>query len=198
MKKYYIAVGCGIVILLLARCGSVPQTFYYRVDYELQEPKDGNHTIPLTLGVMQFSTDLLYEGDKIVYRQSPYEVQFYNYRRWIAPPKRIVTERVLRHYQASGVFEKVIRVPSTEKIDYVLSGEIQSFEELDEGSVWYGVVAIEFKLRDNSTQDIIWEKTFSQKTVIEKKQPVEVVRAISRSLEEVVRQSIDEVKSNLK
>ena len=197
MKKTKITVACILALWLLANCGSVPQTFYYRVDYQIEELRNGNHVIPLTLGITQFDADVLYEGDRIVYRQSPYQVQFYHYRRWVAPPKKIVTEKVLKQFQASAVFANVVRIPSATKIDYTLNGEIQAFEEWDEGGIWYGLVTIEFKLQ-NTDLEIVWNKVFSEKTTIERKNHIEIVKAISRSLDKVVRSSIEEIKNNLK
>ncbi len=197
MKKTKITAACIFALWLLANCGSVPQTFYYRIDYQIEDLRNGNHTIPLTLGIRQFEADVLYEGDRIVYRQSPYQVQFYHYRRWVAPPKKIVTEKVLKQFQASGLFANVVRIPSAIKNDYTLNGEIQAFEEWDEGGSWYGLVTIEFKLQ-NSDFEIVWQKVFSEKTIIEKKEHVEIVKAISQSLSKVVKDSIEEIKNNLK
>jgi len=112
MNKTKIAAACFVALWLVANCGSVPQTYYYRVDYQIEDLRNGNQAIPLTFGISQFDVDVLYEGDRIVYRQSPYQVQFYHYRRWVAPPKKIVTEKVLKQFQASGVFANVVRIPS--------------------------------------------------------------------------------------
>jgi len=195
--KTKIAAACFFALWLLVNCGSMPQTFYYRIDYKIEELRNGNHAIPLTLGISQFDTDVLYEGDRIVYRQSPYQVQFYHYRRWVAPPKKIVTEKVLKQFQASGVFANVVRIPSATKTDYTLKGDIQAFEEWDEGGGWYGLVAIEFKLQ-NTDLEIVWQKMLSEKTIIEKKEHIEIVKAISQSLDKVVKSSIEEIKNNLK
>jgi len=197
MNKIKIAAACFVALWLLANCGSVPQTYYYRVDYQIEDLRNGNQAIPLTFGISQFDVDVLYEGDRIVYRQSPYQVQFYHYRRWVAPPKKIVTEKVLKQFQASGVFANVVRIPSATKIDYTLKGEIQAFEEWDEGGSWYGLVTIEFKLQ-NMDLEIVWNKVLSEKTRIEKKEHIEIVKAISQSLDKVVKRSIEEIKNNLK
>jgi len=197
MNKTKIAAACFVALWLVANCGSVPQTYYYRVDYQIEDLRNGNQAIPLTFGISQFDVDVLYEGDRIVYRQSPYQVQFYHYRRWVAPPKKIVTEKVLKQFQASGVFANVVRIPSATKIDYTLKGEIQAFEEWDEGGSWYGLVTIEFKLQ-NMDLEIVWNKVLSEKTRIEKKEHIEIVKAISQSLDKVVKRSIEEIKNNLK
>ncbi|MFQ5768956.1 MAG: ABC-type transport auxiliary lipoprotein family protein [bacterium] len=199
MKTVILNLGFALILLIIVNCGSVPPTFYYRIDYTMQEPSTQNNNIsPYTLGISQFTADILYENDKIVYRRSPYEVQFYHYRRWVAPPKKIVTEKLLKQFRASGEFQRVVSIPSTFKIDYILKGRIQAFEEWDESSAWYGIVALEFQLQNPETKEILWEKMISEKTPAAKKEPVEVVKAISESLNKVVKKSIEEIKKKLK
>jgi len=169
MKKIFLSICYLGVFLFLIRCGSVPPTFYYRIDYEISESDNRNSIIPITVGIAQFNADILYEGDRIVYRHSPYEVQFYQYRRWIAPPKKIITEKVLKQFRASGIFQRVVSIPSTFKVDYVLRGEIKACEEWDEESAWYGLVTLEFQLQSTETKEIVWEKEISAKTIAQKK-----------------------------
>lgn len=196
MKKYIFGFLVSGALLYLS-CGSIPQTYYYRIDYERNSSNSANHVVPSAIGVSQFRADVSYENDKIVYRDSPYEVQYYHYRRWVAPPKKIVTERVVRDYQDSGVFESVVKLPSATVVDYILTGQIQAFEEWDEEDSWYGVVTLEFELLDPSNHEVIWTKQFSEKTPVSAKEPVEVVRAISESLGKVIDKSITEVRQAL-
>jgi len=198
MKQHYLFLSFFILVTLVLGCGSIPPTYYYRVDYTPDVSDNKTAYYPLTLGVAQFTTDILYESDKIVYRDSPYEAKFYHYRRWIAPPKKIVTEKVIEQYEVADLFEKVVRLPSNFKIDYILKGNIDAFEEWDDEDKWFGIVSIDFVLQDASTKEIVWENMITQKTEVVKNQPVEVVKAISMSLNVVVQQSITEIKENLK
>lgn len=178
---------------LIIGCGSVPPTYYYRIHYDMPE-HNSPAPIPVTIGIEPFDSDVLYKGDRIVYRNSEYEVQFYHYRRWVAPPNKIVREAVLNQIRSSGVFERVV---SPLEADYTLNGNIKSFEEWDENNTWYGLVSISFELRDNKTKEIIWQNTLSEKTPVSSKEPVEVVKAISESLKKVVGKAIQEIEENL-
>ena len=179
-------------------CGGIPPTYFYRVDYEIMED-ESNHrdVVPVTLAIAPFKSDILYESDKIVYRNSRYEVQFYNYRRWIVPPKKLVTEKLYKHYRATGNFERVVRTPSTFPVDYILQGRIHAFEEWDEKDTWYGFVKLEFELRHAKTNEIVWEKVLSRRTTAKQKDPVSVVEAISESLNFVINRSIQGVQIHL-
>lgn len=198
MKKHASVALSLLVSFILTACGSIPPTYYYRVHYPVHSSNNRSPHLLKTLAVAQFSADVLYQGDKIVFRASPYEAQFYHYRRWVAPPKKIVTEKVVRQYRQASLFEKVVRIPSTVPIDYVLKGHIQAFEEWDESSSWYGIVTIEFALHEANSDSIVWEKVITERTPAGKKEPVEVVKAISESLNKVVTRSIADIREALK
>jgi len=187
-----------LIIIFLMSCGGVPPTYYYRIDYQMTKLESGSSPIPITLGIKQFEADILYEEDRIVYRNSPYEVQYYHYRRWIAPPRKMVKEKIIEQFSSSGIFERVIGLPSHTQPDYVLQGKIKAFEEWDEDGSWYGLVTLSFELQKSETKEIIWEKTFSEKTPASKKEPVDVVKAISNSMQKVVQQAIIEIEQELK
>ncbi|MFQ5636830.1 MAG: ABC-type transport auxiliary lipoprotein family protein [bacterium] len=199
MKLFLLNLTCSFIIGLSLNCGGVPPTFYYRVSHEGVSEGNGanNAMIPVTLGIAQCTADILYEGDKIVYRDSPYEVQFYHYRRWIAPPRKIVTETILKQFRESGAFQRVVSIPSSIDFDYLVKGRILAFEEWDDANGWFGIVTLEFKLQDPHTKEVLWENVFSAKAPASQKKPVEVVKAISSSLYTVIDNAVSEIKQNL-
>lgn len=184
-------------LALIISCAGVPPTYYYRIHYDMPE-HNSPAPLPVTIIIEPFDADALYKGDRIVYRNSEYEVQFYHYRRWVAPPNKIVQESVIEQFRASGVFERV--VTSTVPVDagYILKGNIKSFEELDEGDSWYGLVSIAFELQDKETKRMVWQNTLSERTPTSKKEPMEVAKAISQSLKTVVEKTIQEIDKNLR
>jgi ABC-type uncharacterized transport system auxiliary subunit len=187
-----------IAFAFLVNCGGVPPIYYYRINYQMPESQANSSPLPVTLGIRQFESDILYEEDRIVYRNSPYEVQYYHYRRWIAPPRKMAKEMLLDQFSSSGIFKQVISLPSASKPDYILHGKIKAFEEWDEDGSWYGLVTLSFELLKSETKEIVWKNTFSEKTPASKKEPVEVVKAISISMQQVVQKAITEIERKLK
>ncbi len=185
------------LLLFVVGCG-IPTTYYYRIDYASAGQNNHAVSLPYTIGVAQFGADALYENDRLVYRESPYQAQFYNYRRWVAAPKKLVTENVIKQYQKAGIFQRVVRIPSAYKINYILRGDIQGFEEWDDGDQWFGVVTVGFRLQEVSSSEIVWENVVSESTLASKKAPVAVVQAISESLNRVVHTSILQINDYLK
>ena len=177
---------------LFLQCGSVPATYYYQIDYG-NSPSLSSETIPLSLAIGKFDTDIIYEGDRIVYRNSPYEVQYYHYRRWIAPPHKLVENAVLEKCQSSGLFQRVTPLGNDMYPEYILSGRIKAFEEWDEGESWFGNVKIYFELEKVDSGEIIWQKEFSEKKQASAKEPLAVVKAISASVNVIIESALTEL-----
>jgi ABC-type uncharacterized transport system auxiliary subunit len=173
-----IAAGAG-----LTGCGSVPETYYYMPTYQATALGNAHEPLNVVLGIEKFQADVVYSDDRIIYRESPYEVKYYNYRRWIAEPRHLVTEKAIAHLKHSGVFRDVVSFPSIVKMDYVLRGRLLAFEEWDAEKVWHGKVALAVELYNVSRDEIVWRSSFEKMTPAEKHLPVSVVEAISKSLQ---------------
>ena len=179
------------VILILQNCAGVPQTYYYQIDYAM--PAAGSQALPINLGVTQFKADIPYQGDRIVYRSSQYEVQYYHYRRWVAPPVKLAEQMTVEQFMKSGAFRQVSSLPFQGSVDYILGGNIEAFEEWDEDKAWFGNVRILFHLTERKSGEVVWQKAFSKKTAAAKREPVEVVKAISESMRQVLSEAQSEV-----
>lgn len=180
-----------VICCLLQACGGVPETFYYTIaplpvsaiPAEANN-ESGNRTA--VLGVEKFSAEALYDDDRIIYRESPYEVKYYHYRRWAALPKQLVTDEIMRRMQTAHIFRNVVSMPNGNQVDYLLTGRIISFEEWDRGEQWFGRVAFTAQLYDPATRQLLWSEVFEAETQAEKRIPTAVVEAIGKSLEKCI------------
>ncbi len=169
--------------LLLSSCGGVPETYYYTLAFEPDKKQnDGHAPFSFALGVQKFDSEVIYDDDRIIYRDSPFEVKYYFYRRWVAPPRHLVTEKVVNYLADSGLFEKVTTYPSPANVKYVLSGRLLAFEEWDEQNNWYGKVVFTASLHEPATQRVIWKNKFEHLQPVTKKIPAAVVEALSLSM----------------
>ncbi len=185
-----------MIAVALQNCSGVPQTYYYQIDYDM--PASSSQALPINLGITQFKADIPYQGDRIVYRSSQYEVQYYHYRRWVAPPVKLAEQMTVEQFMTSGAFRQVRTLPFQTSVDYILGGNIEAFEEWDEENSWFGNVRINFHLTERKSGDIVWQKTFSKKTAAAKREPVEVVKAISESMRQVLAEAQGDIVAYLK
>lgn len=170
--------------LLLFACGSIPEPNYYtlHVGDQLEGNGAAHKTHPMTIGVSKLESGLLLSDDRLIYRQSEYEVKFWNYQRWVAQPNTMVTEYLVEYLKSRKHFDQVVKFPSATRVRYVLGGKLLAFEEWDKNGEWFGKVAFELFLRDLEKEQIIWRQTYQQMVPVEQKLPVGVVAAVSRAM----------------
>jgi len=186
-----------LIIGLLSSCGSIPDIHYYMIDYAVESEKEKAPTYQGILGIERFSADPLYDSDRIVYRDSAYEVKFYHYHRWVTLPKDIVTEKAIEQFRDSHLFEEVVQFPRFSNIDYLLRGTIKSFEEWDEQNEWLAHVKLHLELVNREDGSLIWQGIVAKKTKVAEKKPVELVHAISQSLQSCIKQAIQQIDKTL-
>ncbi len=192
-----IAVFLAIGIIL--SCGRPPEIHYYTVEVNSGK-KDANHTaqLPYAVGIVKFDGGVLYTDDRIIYRESPYEVKFWHYRRWIAPPNILVTEAVREYIKAHEIFRDVVGYPSANPPHMLLTGKVKAFEEIDKPEGWYAKVALQLTLTDLKNKQVVWEDYVEATTEIPQKQPASVVESINRALNQCLEEIVQSLRRNLK
>lgn len=167
-------------------CGSVPKRHYYALSYpaEATGASTAPPLHPFRLRVKPFTVALPYNRVQIVYRQSPFEFNYYAFRMWSAKPQHMLRELVARHIQAERLVAEVSQEYTEELPDYELSAEVLGIEEYDSGDVWYGHLEMRFALTRFRDQTVVWTYRFDRKRKVYEKDAVYVVRVISRIVEE--------------
>jgi ABC-type uncharacterized transport system auxiliary subunit len=178
-----------LAVLVAASCGSVPKTYYYT----LQLPAPPSSNDPKTnyvLGVERFRASEVLRDDRIVFYESPTQLNYYEYHRWGSDPAGMLEELATRKLDRSGVFKDVRRLPSRAPVDYILRGRVLNFEEVDyEGGV-QGRVALELILVRSGDGTTAW----SDRRMVER--PAEgqgvpgVVKALSASSEQLLNEAL--------
>jgi len=186
------------ICALLFDCSSIPETHYYLLDYPIDHAViNENPKHNLTLGVLKFEVDPLYDQDKIVYRESLYEGKFYNYHRWISPPADIITQKIIEHIGASNLFMKVDLFPSHAKPDFLLRGKIKAFEEWDQNNQWFSHVNIMFELIDFQQENVVWKEHVDVKNPVAEKKPLQLVESINETLKQCVEHALENIDNSL-
>src|SRR6185503_12754022 len=97
---------------------------------------------------------------RMVYRLTPYRLDYYNYHRWSAAPGALVADFLERTFEHSGKFKAVTReatAPAT------LSGRVIAIEEVDQSkSMWVGRVIVELSLSDTATGEVVWTHQYEE------------------------------------
>ena len=189
MKRYLCLVSLGL--LALNGCSSsIPLTHYYTFQPQsFTSQKTTTARSPHILAIDSFSADVPYQQERLVFRTSPYEVNFYEYRKWLRPPTDLVTEQVFHALKMSGMFEEV-RVYDA-GADYLLQGRIVMFEQWYEDQLASTVhVGVRYALVTPDEERVIWTETIATSARTPSLEILETIQAFETALQQNIQQAI--------
>ncbi len=175
----------AVFLPLCLSCTAVPEKHYFTMAYVLL-PNQGRavKTFPVNLRVRQLDMTPAYDTERIVYRYSPYEFQYYNYMLWAAKPQKMLTDLMVRHLQHARLFSVVAVEYSDHPPDYELSGTVFAIEEQDSGAEWFAHLSLRLRLTRYRGEKVVWSYDINAKKKVYNKAPVYVVKALSELMEE--------------
>ncbi len=182
----------SVLTLLMAGCGGkILYPHYYALEIPpAPGPAVSDTPLPATLAVRRFETPQYLRQGRIVYRQGPAEIGFYDYHRWAADPASTVTTAVIDSLRFSRLFSFVKPYDGQSRQDYLLSGRIERLEEIDYG----GSVRVEAKLSaelvDRRTDATVWTGEADETLAVEARNVnsvvVEMSHAVQKSIDRLV------------
>jgi ABC-type uncharacterized transport system auxiliary subunit len=180
-------VGLASALLAPSCGGAPPPTRYYTV--ALRGEREASVEGAPTLVVSPLTADSAYDTDRIVYRLSPYRLDYYNYHRWSAHPGLLVADYLRRAYARTGLFREVLAEPSAD-VEWVLGGRISALDEIDESAErWQAHVALELWLRDSRSGATVWSAAYERREPLLERNPEGLARALSALLARIVADS---------
>ena len=186
--------GIFLAVFLMASgidCSSVPENHYFTMAYVLLPGNAGERpAYQQTVRVRQLEIGPAYDTERIVYRYSPYEFQYYNFMRWAAKPHVMLTNLIVRHLQHAQLFGDVAMEYHDRVPDYEISGVVYAVEELDSGNEWFAHLAFSLRLSRYRGEKVVWSHEVDVKKQVYNKEPVYVVRALSELMEAEMQKSL--------
>jgi ABC-type uncharacterized transport system auxiliary subunit len=173
----------------LACAPSVPPSHFYRLQLPAErgmQPVACERQQRASLIVQDMQVAGAYDDARMVYRESEYQLQRYDYHEWAAPPGELVSDALRDGYDASGWFERVERGYDA-SADAGLYGRVIPLEEVDLGATrWVGHLRLELELRDVKTNARLWSHEYDVTQPMEQRSPGGLAAAASRMLREVI------------
>jgi len=150
-------IALAILLLPVVACGGrATPTRYYHLSSSTAAGSGGNVVVVLESLV----TDAAYDDERIVYRSSPYRLDYYDYHRWSAAPGVLVSNYLEEALEKGGHVGAVHRDLTTDA-DVVLTGRVAAIEEIDvTKQQWEGHIVLELVVTDARTGDTLWSKQF--------------------------------------
>lgn len=184
MNKTCNALALLIALLpVLAGCGGIRPTKYYTLNLPPPPDPPAVEAVRTSIAVREFQSPVYLRRGSIVYRTTPEEIGFYEYHRWAADPRVLVTNSVIGHLRASGNFSLVSMYDGHSDIDYVLTGRLDKLEEVDYQTGVKVAVAMSAQITRVATGATVWSNAVSEVGTVSKRDVPGVVSQMNRTME---------------
>jgi len=184
MKKLPVALALILTLLpALSSCGRVRYPAYYTLNLPSPPDPPAPENVRTSIAVREFQSPGYLRQGPIVYRTTPEEVGFYEYHRWAADPRTLVTGAVIDHLRASGQFSMVSMYDGRPNNDYVFSGRLEKLEEVDYQAGVKVEVAISAQITRVATGATVWSNTVSEVGTVTQRTVPGVVSQMNRTVD---------------
>jgi ABC-type uncharacterized transport system auxiliary subunit len=117
-----------------------------------------------------------------VYRRTPEEIGFYEYHRWAADPRTLMTGAVVDHLRASGQYSTVSTYNGHPGNDYIFSGKLEKLEEIDYQTGVKVEVAISGQITRVETGATVWSNAVSEVATVSERNVPGVVSQMNQTM----------------
>lgn len=178
------------LLVALAACGAkAPETRYYQLAAPAAARGGGapsDAPSDAVVVVEPLDTDAAYDDERIVYRQSPYRLDYYQYHRWVASPGTMLSDYLAQALARTGRFRAIDREP-TDDAAVILGGRVIAIEEIDRGPHrWDGRIALALSVTDARTGEVLWSQDVEEIEPLAALTPEGLAAALSRAMARVV------------
>jgi ABC-type uncharacterized transport system auxiliary subunit len=149
----------------------------------------------VVIGIEPFDAEPSYQQDRIIFRTSPYEVNFYEYHRWLVLPNELVTDQVYRLFAASDLFQHVHTYGFEAYADYILQGKIAMFDQWYHGDETSSTIRIGIYYRFITTEDeqVLWMDSIETTTDVHSVEMVETVKGFESALHANIQDALEAI-----
>jgi len=183
MKRLPIALALTLPLcLILSGCGRMRYPAYYTLNLPAPPDPPAPENVRTSIAVREFQSPGYLRQGPIVYRTTPEQIGFYEYHRWAADPRTLVTSAVVDHLRASAQYSTVSTYNGRSDIDYVLSGKLEKMEELDYESGVKVEVAMSAQITRVDTGATVWSNSVSEVGKVSQRDVPGVVSEMNRTM----------------
>jgi len=182
-----------LAFFILHGCGGM-----YYFDLNLDPVETGDQVkIDKILLVEDIDSNESYYSQQIVFRDTPYQVEYFLYKQWAKRPGVIIKDAAIRFYRNSSMFKKVIENHSSIEPDVILKTNIYAMEMVRDNKEWFAHLALDIEVVDRKTEMVILSSSFDRKEKVKGKKARYVPEQISRILKEELIKVAEKIYSNL-
>jgi ABC-type uncharacterized transport system auxiliary subunit len=189
-RPFFVACSCAAV--LAAGCATIPIKQYFVLNYKPQDMarRISPAAYPFTVRLKDLDIEDAYSRPQLVYRQSPFQLEYYSYKLWAVKPSRMITDLIQKHLVSVGLMSHIVRrFDEGLAPDYEIGGSIESLEEYDSEKIWFAHIALWLRLARLSDGKTLYARHFDKRKRVFSNEPQDVVKAMSEIMEYIMNQA---------
>ncbi|MGA8658478.1 MAG: ABC-type transport auxiliary lipoprotein family protein [Chthoniobacterales bacterium] len=192
-----------VLVLMLALlpalvgCGRVRYPAYYTLNLPAPPDPPAPDNVRTSIAVREFQSPNYLRQGPIVFRTTPEEIGFYEYHRWAADPRALVTGAVIDHLRGSGQYSMVSTYNGRPDNDYIFSGKLEKLEEVDSQAGVKVEVAMSAQITRVKTGATVWSNAVSEVGTVSQRSVPGVVSEMNRTVEIAINELLSTVPAPL-
>lgn len=185
MKKLLnvLALTLAVVTILTGCGGKIRYPAYYTLNLPAPPDPPAKESVRTSIAVREFQAPSYLRQGPIVYRSTPEEIGFYEYHRWAADPRTLVTGAVIDHLRASGQYSTVSMYNGHADNGFIFSGKLEKLEEVDYQAGVKVDVAMSAQIISVKTGATVWSNAISEVGKVPQRTVPGVVSEMNRTLD---------------
>ncbi|TCT20204.1 ABC-type transport auxiliary lipoprotein family protein [Thiobaca trueperi] len=191
-----------LLVLLLTGCGSSPplqSDRYYALSPIIRETPAATPASGVLL-VNTLAARGFLGGRQIVYRQDgqPLRVERYDWLLWEETVPRALAQSLADAIRDAGLFEFVVTPADRARADYILSGEVETFEHRPTDQPPRVVASLNLSLVRATDRRSVWMKTYRGEEQVDASTPEAIPDAMAESFNRLTARLVGEVVRDLR
>lgn len=166
---------------------------YIKVDYytiHTEPMATSSIKLPCTIGIRTFTAVQRYK-DLIIYRPSPYRLEYLEHSRWVEMPSEMATSAFLQCLRQSNLFTAVSMAPNIRSKGLILDGELLRFEVAREEGHDYVVCSIFLEIRTNDEEHLLWYRELSAKVPCDLNNKESIASNMSKAVTQIALELVE-------
>lgn len=187
--SWFLLVG---VLVSIPGCMSSPMKRYF----QLRIPgarMESFATVGKTLMIKRVQVAKVYDQYRMVYRTSPFELNYYSYNFWIKKPGELLEDAIDEFLVRNHIFSSVIHEYAQGDPDWELLVWLIRMEDEDLGRRRYGHLAMKMEIRDYKSGDLVVSHEFDRRKLLKESKIISVPVELSSILEEEMLELVKKV-----
>lgn len=172
-----------MLLAALVGCSKVRYPAYYTLNLPAPPDPPAPESVRTRIAVREFQSPNYLRQGPIVYRTAPEEIGFYEFHRWAADPRQLVTGAVIDHLRASGQFALVSMYNGRPDHEYLFSGKLEKLEEVDYPAGVKVEVAISAQITSVKTGSTVWSNAVSEVGTVSQRNVPGVVSQMNQTMD---------------